>query len=319
MIDRDALVELAAEANLAPSVHNIQPVRFRLAAPDRIELVHAPGRTLPVGDPTGHDVLVSAGAALEGLVMALGARGLSAAVSASEGTFAAVTVTAGGGEDPLRAEVGRRSSWRGGYRPKDPDLRARMYRYRPEDVTLVTAWDDRRELVFWLDFANIHFLRQPDHRRELLSWMRLSRRHPDYARDGLSAGAMRMGAVQAFGAGIVLGKAFPALDRMGLAKPLTSDGHASRASAFVLFHRPEAEDAVSVGRAFYRRWLELSALGLSICPVSVVSDMPETNDQICRHFKVPAGRRLVSVWKAGVPDGTPVRGARLPPGELVVA
>ena len=69
--------ELVAEARLAPSIHNIQPTRWRLAGGNCIQLVDDLTVRAPVADPAGHDVRVSHGAALEGMSIALGRRGLS--------------------------------------------------------------------------------------------------------------------------------------------------------------------------------------------------------------------------------------------------
>ena len=73
----DLLRELVADARLAPSVHNIQPTRWRLVGDGRLALVDDTSVRAPVADPAGHDVLVSHGAALEGMSLALNRRGLS--------------------------------------------------------------------------------------------------------------------------------------------------------------------------------------------------------------------------------------------------
>ena len=60
---------LIATAAQAPSVHNTQPWRFRVG-PSAIELYCDPGRKLRV-DPAGREMLVSCGAALFGLRLAI--------------------------------------------------------------------------------------------------------------------------------------------------------------------------------------------------------------------------------------------------------
>ncbi|CCE12236.1 hypothetical protein BRAS3843_980031 [Bradyrhizobium sp. STM 3843] len=77
MLSPELLRELVAEARLAPSVHNIQPTRWRLAADCRLVLLDDCMVRVPVADPSGHDVRISHGAALEGMSLALGRRGLS--------------------------------------------------------------------------------------------------------------------------------------------------------------------------------------------------------------------------------------------------
>ena len=76
MIDlsMDVLKAALAEARLAPSVHNVQPSRWRLAG-NRLLLLGDPSRAIPVADPAGRDWRLSHGAHLEGLSLALAARG----------------------------------------------------------------------------------------------------------------------------------------------------------------------------------------------------------------------------------------------------
>ncbi|MEO8685014.1 MAG: hypothetical protein ABI414_09270 [Devosia sp.] len=60
------LPALAATANLAPSVHNTQPTRWKLGADGALWLIADTSRQLPIGDAAGRDLRVSLGAALEG-------------------------------------------------------------------------------------------------------------------------------------------------------------------------------------------------------------------------------------------------------------
>lgn len=69
----DRLPLLVGTATRAPSVFNTQPWRFRLEA-NALELHADPGRGLPTLDPVGREMLISCGAALFGLRLAV--RGL---------------------------------------------------------------------------------------------------------------------------------------------------------------------------------------------------------------------------------------------------
>ncbi|EFC79607.1 nitroreductase family protein [Parafrankia sp. EUN1f] len=62
-IGREVAVEVVTTASLAPSIHNTQPWRWRLAA-GRLTLAPDVGRRLPVLDPDGRQLVVSCGAAL---------------------------------------------------------------------------------------------------------------------------------------------------------------------------------------------------------------------------------------------------------------
>ena len=67
---RDQLAFCVNYAVLAPSIHNTQPWLFRLLD-DSIELYIDRGRSLPVTDPDGRELMISCGAALANLLVAI--------------------------------------------------------------------------------------------------------------------------------------------------------------------------------------------------------------------------------------------------------
>jgi nitroreductase len=77
--ERDTLLEVLDLARLAPSIHNSQPWRWRVE-PRTVRLYADLRRWLPVTDQDGRDLMLSCGAALHHLRVALAARGLAAAV-----------------------------------------------------------------------------------------------------------------------------------------------------------------------------------------------------------------------------------------------
>jgi Nitroreductase family len=76
------LARLVATAARAPSVHNTQPWRFR-AGRDTIDLLADRSRKLPRIDPAGREMLISCGAALFGLRLAICELGYLARFSCS--------------------------------------------------------------------------------------------------------------------------------------------------------------------------------------------------------------------------------------------
>lgn len=330
-ISLDTFRALVAEARLAPSVHNIQPSRWRLAD-GHVELLGDTGRVIPVADPAGRDWRISHGTALEGFDLALRARGLQLGAvepqpeqGPARGALMPIARAAiiGGATSSAPEVVRTRMTWRGGFRADGATDAAALDRLAGlrEDVILVRERAAVAGIARLGDEAGLHFLREDDHRVELLRWMRLSRRHADYDRDGLNARAMHLSLPEAWAAGLVLGPLFKTLDVVGLTGALTSEASKTRsASAIVLFHRPIGEDAFLSGRAFYGAWLDIERAGFKACPMSVLADWPTSNATLSANFGIPAGRQLVSVLRIGRPAGrTTIAHARLPVDELIVA
>lgn len=74
-ITRDAVEGLVTLASRAPSVHNTQPWQFRYAD-ESVELRVDPARRLRVADPAGRELVISCGAALRNLELAVRGLGL---------------------------------------------------------------------------------------------------------------------------------------------------------------------------------------------------------------------------------------------------
>jgi nitroreductase len=325
----ELLDELVAEARLAPSVHNIQPTRWRLLADGRLALVDDLSARAPIADPSGHDVRVSHGAALEGMSLALNRRGLSIveivpadqSLSLRHASLGTVTVGEGAARDPLLASVPRRMSWRGSFIGSgDDEASLDQLAAARDDVIVIRDREAVAAIAGWADQAEYSFVRGDGYRRELMQWMRLRPDHPLYLENGLNRQALAMNAFEATGARFVLGSLFPMLDRLGLAASLLSDrAKTSSAAAIVLFCRPLGEDPLVTGRHFYRVWLEVARVGLSACPISALADHAGFNGKLRALGKVPEGLRLVNVFRVGRPSRTDTpRHFRLPVSQLIV-
>ncbi len=305
----DVIAALAAEANLAPNVHNTQPTRWRLAADGSVLVLEDATRLLPVGDPRGRDAAVSHGAAIEGFALACAARDIGVGVEplerpADQGLrpVARLTLTPGGATaDALHAFVPTRRTYRGAFvRPSEPAPLDSLT--TAGDVTLAQEPEDIAQLAQLNDAASLGVFRDGPYRAELLSWMRLSRRDRRWSLDGLNAEAMEMSGFVATAAGLVLKPGvFEALDRIGAAGLFVAEaGVVKSAQAVVLFHRPADESPLRTGRRFYRLWLEFARLGLSAAPMAVLADDASTRAIIAREFQLPSDRRLITAFRVGV-------------------
>jgi len=321
---------LAAEAARAPTVHNVQPARWRFGPEGAVTLFRAVGRELPVADPAGHDLRVSLGAAWEGMAIALSRRGMGLAEPAAAGAareeggllpVAESVIVEGTGEDPLAAQVEARRSFRGRFDPAPADALRRLEGVGGEDARWVTEPAAIRAAAGMYDDAAWGFVGRAEYHAELHRWMRLSPSHPDWARDGLNADCMALSGVERAAASVLLRpRVFGVLRRLGLAKPVISEAAQTRSASALLLFTPARElDDFDVGRRFYRLWLEVTALGLAMVPMSALSDSPEARERLCREHGVPGDRRLANVLRVGrVPAGGAARSPRLPTDELLV-
>ncbi len=329
-IPPDVQRALAAEAARAPSVHNVQPARWRFGPDGAVTLFRDAARELPVADPAGRDVRVSLGAAWEGMAIALSRRGMGLAELAGieaprvEGLLFPVAesvIVEGTGEDPLAAQVEARRSFRGRFDPVPADVLRRLEGVGGEDARCVTDPAAIRAAAELYDDAAWGFVGQAEYHAELYRWMRLSPSHPDWARDGLNADCMALSGVERAAAAVLLRpRVFGVLRRLRLAKPVISEAAQTRsASALLLFTPAIALSDFEMGRRFYRLWLEVTALGLAMVPMSALSDSTEARERLCREHGVPGDRWLTNVLRVGrVPAGGAARSPRLPAGELLV-
>lgn len=320
---------LVAEAMRAPSVHNVQPARWRFPGDDRVVLFRALDRNLPVADPTGHDVRVSLGAAWEGMAIALSRHGLRPVESmpireeharGCEQVAVASIVRHAGAADPLASWVEARSSYRGTFVPAPAGIVARLRQLEADDIRLTPLSANFRELAARYDDASWAFVGQPPYESELYHWLRLRPSHPAWSRDGLNADCLALSKTERQVAGLVLRPpVFAWAKRAGIARPLLSEARQIRSAlALVLFAPERALDDMSVGRRFYRLWLELTAIGLSLAPMSAFADHQETARYLCDVFEIPASRRVANVFRVGVPPRSAARSPRLPLDELLV-
>jgi nitroreductase len=324
---RDTLEALVREAARAPSVHNVQPARWRFEAGGDVVLFRAVDRTLPVADPTGHDVQASLGAAFEGMAIALSRLGFALEAPTPEQAARAegcepvvrARISRDGALDPLATHVAARRSYRGRFTRRGARELAAARSVEAKDVHVVDDALDIRLASRSHDAATWRFESRPAYHAELWSWLRLSHRDPRYRRDGLNADCLGLSTAERMAALVLLRPiVFSSLARVRLARPLISEAAAVRSAiALVLFMPRRTDSPFDVGRRFYRLWLELTAAGLHAAPMSASADDPATRARY--DAMIPPGRRLANVLRVGhAPAERVAESYRLPVAETMV-
>lgn len=324
---RETLEALVQEAARAPSVHNVQPARWRFEPGGDVVLFRALDRALPVADPTGHDVQASLGAAFEGMTIALSRIGLTLERPVLEHAAEAercepvvrARIARGAPRDPLAAFVEARRTWRGQFTQRGAREVNAARMVEADDVHVLDDVLDIRTSARSHDHATWQFESRREYHAELWSWLRLSPRDPRWGRDGLNAECLNLSAPARLAAQLLLRPAvFSLLGHLRVARHLVSEAAAVRSSiALVLFVPRRTELSFDVGRRFYRVWLELTAAGLHGAPMSASADDPGTRARY-EPF-IAADRRLANILRVGhVASARVPVSARLPVRELLV-
>ena len=335
-LTRADVLELVAEATLAPSAHNAQPARWRVDRGGQWELLEDVTRRLPFADPSGKDATVSLGAAFEGLSLAMSRRGLSLSepvFASTDGDTEVVPVSpfrsiakaepSGRSDaDPLAAVTSMRRTYRGAFVPfAHPHHRLQGLAAGAPDVVLVEDVDTIRDLARTHDEASYDFLRAPESQSELYEWMRFTPGHPAWERDGMSAPCLNMSGLTGRVASTLFRPGgFRFLKAIGLARPLTSEAAVTRsASALLVISRLPEDDWFAAGRRFYRVWLELTEMGLSACPMSLLVDDPAACAELKERAGLDSDTVVTNVLRVGVaPERGVPKSARLPAEEVLL-
>lgn len=326
MIARARLIRLVEAARAAPSVHNVQPARWRIED-GALVLLEDVTRRLAVGDPHGNDAAISLGAAAEGAAIAASGAGLATRIERIAGDdrgqglwpVARLVFTPWASPDPLLPLLETRASWRGPFLPPSAADRSAAAGLAGKDRVVIADPAAIAAVARLYDRASYAIMRSDAFRAELRSWMRLKPGHPDWARDGLNADAMQLSGLEAAAAGAVIGPLFGPLAATGLAPMLLAEAKSfAQAAGVVLFHRAEEEDPFESGRAFHRLWLEVDAAGLGGNVLAALADDRAAAAQLVREFGIGPGRRLVSALRIGRRAGTGFARARLPLDEVLI-
>nr|WP_245643954.1 nitroreductase family protein [Paraburkholderia oxyphila] len=182
-------------ATLAPSSHNSQPWRFVLGA-DRVILCADRLRALPVVDPYDRELIISCGAALFNLRVALASLGIGYAItlfpsSADADLLAEVRLlherVTGAELAALVSAIYERVTTRHPFSPEPVDTAVERHlmdaaRAEGVEVACVSAAEPRYAIAEFVAEADRQQFADPRFRRELAKWI-----HPHHTNDGMPA------------------------------------------------------------------------------------------------------------------------------------
>ncbi|KPM56468.1 nitroreductase [Frankia sp. R43] len=342
--DARAIVELA---ELAPSIHNTQPWRWRLDAAG-LHLFADPARLLQVADPEGRQLLISCGASLAFARLAARSRGLlvdavlgpfaddETGVPAADQPLATLTVSGRRPASPAEADLVAAMATR--HTDRRPFLAGDRGRLTSDDLSALrhaaeaeSAWawfvddtDSRIETSVLLSRADWHEAHDPAYAAELRQW----RHEPSVAADGIPSSAVPDVAgerqsefvLRDFGvdggndASGATGVAGGGLAGGGTASAAPGEGPVERPTVLVVgtdSDRPV--DWLIAGGATGRVMLTATARGLAASPLGQVIDLTASRAQL--GAVIGATGHAQMMLRLGRPDpalpplaGTPRRG-----------
>jgi hypothetical protein len=323
--ERDVRRYALAHAILAPNPHNRQPWLARLDGTDTVTLFIDRTRLLPATDPLSRQIVVGCGSFLELLVIAAGAKGYSATVTAfpdgepadalDDRPFARVVFAPGGALDPLFRHILRRRTTREPYDVKRPipagDLAALQAAVGPGlragAMTGGAALGDMKRLTREAFEREVD---TPAANQESIDLMRIGDKQIAEHRDGLFLRGPAIEAMHALGILTPESMAKPgtiAFKQMrDFARPLCE-----ATTAFVWMVSPDNSRTTQIasGRAYARMALEATARNIAIQPMSqALQEYPEMAPFFARMdaaVGVKPGERLQMLVRAGYAKDLP--------------
>jgi nitroreductase len=295
------LTEAVEHALRAPSVHNTQPWRWRIVG-DEVELYADWTRHLPWTDPERRDLMISCGAALHHLRVALAAQNLRSEVdrlsdTENEGHLATIRVQGPGGDAHLAAMFGavrarRTERRRMSHQPVPASAVTKLvHAAAREDTQLLRVSGERmrRELAAALSAAAHEQAAAPGYAGELQLWTRRTAG----SRDGVPA---RNVAVAPPGlAGPSPLRQFPHAELPQPRHPAGTGAPDDAAELLVLASGHDNRQAwLRAGEALSAVLLTATSMGLVTTPLSQPVEMPASRNELRKHIlQVPEHPQLL--------------------------
>jgi nitroreductase len=319
------LLPLLEAIRLAPSAHNTQPWRLQLRAADSIEIAWDPTRWLEVADPGREHLLYSVGCAIEAACSVAAVECECALPTAGERRVAKLRLEkgAGAGADEALALLRARRTNRAAFHPGalDTALLRELEKLAAELGVEASLRTDRADIEAVAELTARgaeSCVLDPAYLAELLAWVRLSEREPDFDRDGFSPEALGIDPLSARMLGPLKRSARlrALLPRLGMARfmGLQAARALRRSAALLLLATRSADMAARLagGRALLRVWLAATRSGVALQPVHFPLSRGDLRAAMLARFGLPPEAQPVTLVRLGLPTRAAPISARLP-------
>lgn len=273
---------VVAAGVLAANPHNIQPWRFRITG-SRIDVYSDVSRSMPVNDPDRRERLTGLGCAVENMLVAARAQGLTGRLITASGEWPGPVATimlapgpaATKDETTLAAQIPRRHTNRGPYTAQHVDLT----RLRPLDVggLAEVIWIDRPPAKEALGALYVDATRaitsDPEMSKEAFSWFRNDRVDIDTHRDGLTLDCQGLDGLTLFFAKLLPAQSRASGDAFWVKS--TRDVHTATAAAYGIIRASDPESVASriaAGRLLQHTHLAATEHGIGLQPMNQIGE-----------------------------------------------
>ena len=307
MISELEFYSILDDVKLAPSAHNTQPCVWSYKK-GIFEASANSNRFLPIADPENKDMLISLGASLEAMKLALNKRGYSLSdlnLNLSGPTYISFKVLKNKETQSsiLEPFILKRYCHRFGFIKSNKTSNEKVQNHFNNDDHSKLLIDEKQmlELAKDHDQATYHFISKEKYLKELYQWCRFDKKSHKYFKDGLNLDSMGLNLFEQIGVKVVMRpKVFQILKKLSLAKTLTAEASKVATATGALFIiAPKDTNFIEQGQIFYRKWLELTALNMAASPLSTIVDHNDYKEKWNHKLMIPKDCVLINILKFG--------------------
>ena len=280
--------QLLEKAVKAPSGHNTQPWLFKMAWEHELRVHPDFRRALPVVDPDNHALYISLGCAVENIAVTARQNGYRPEVNLDTDeagtTFIRITLKADETVegDPLYGYIDQRQSTRNAYRPDAVPAESLDALTRTADFPGIQLMGFHGPnaiadlMPFIIEGSNRQF-NNPAFVRELVQWIRFSKKEAERRQDGIRGASMGFPAIPRW-----MGKAIMKyiVNAKSEAKRWRKLLDATSGLFLFLAEAHDEQHWVTLGRAFQRFGLKATELGISHAHVNMPCEEATVRQQL---------------------------------------